>query len=660
MAPSIDRERQRRLVLPVAVGAVLMWLTVALLALYAAWSGNAAMEERDSHLARTAVDSELDYLATFAFDYTWWDDAVRNLVLEPDDGWADENIGRYMFEDHAMDAAFVVERDGTPIMAFIQGKQSERQALDFLGDELFSFLRISDELSTTQPFAAKGLIRRGDAFYLVAASTFMGETLGNEMDVALGGRRAALVFVRELTTDILAKLSRRFQLDDLRFSDQARPEMSIPLADVDGKVMVHLEWDTEYFGHSFVRVVALPVAAAVIATGFFIVLFGRRVRELLEAQAETVQARERAEAATKARTDFLAMISHDIGAPLNGVLGLSSVLLTSKLTKDQRQMVEAINTSGQSLLDMIGDVVDYAKVEGGELAVEKGLFEVIPMIDNLLDAVSIPAWGKNLAVAGYVDPGLSAVSLAGDEARVRQVLLNLLNNAITHTDVGGLWVEAKMLPPPPSEEQGGGEAWVRFVVGDTGFGIAPDRQAHFFDDLELRSNRGKNRGTVLGLMLAHRLVHLMGGRIGVDSELGTGSTFWVELPLGVTGRPPQAVSLPLRLATALPDTAVGGVLRRQLEDWGIKAESLRGTSEVDATIVDAVLIDESCMEEAAWRELADSNRIPVLLLSDKSVVNGEEQGGTGKQVRVLRKPVRLSALLSALMTLGSGNQSAAQ
>ncbi len=231
-----------------------------------------------------------------------------------------------------------------------------------------------------------------------------------------------------------------------------------------------------------------------------------------------------AEAASEAKTDFLASMSHEIRTPLNGILGYTELLLdegSEPLSEDQRRAAERIQSAGAALLTVVNDVLDFSKIEAGQIDLDPQPFSLDALVDNALSIVRGLAGAKRLEITVDVDPGVPQV-LLGDQDRLRQVLLNLLNNAVKFTPMGRVSLSI----------QGGastdGRPLVHFAITDTGIGIPADKQARLFQrfsqvDGSIRRSYG---GTGLGLAISRRLVELMGGQIGVESNPGQGSTFW--------------------------------------------------------------------------------------------------------------------------------------
>ena len=613
-----------------------------------------------------------------------WDEAYQETLDGVDLVWADRSLGAYLHSSFEHDLTLVFGADGVLDYVAREGRRvptgQEQELVVAIGPTVglvqAEELRRRLTMKTQRRSVSNAPVRRTVTIAANGQVYLLGVASITPSDSQPTGHRPAAVLVTGwmVDRDFLTQVQEDIGVSELRLQlGRAAPENGrgkAALHDPAGRSVGYLTWTFERPGVEALRDIGQPILLAFVLLGVIWFALGLRVRRLLihlgaqdlilrQNVIELTEARDLAQAASRAKSEFIANISHEIRTPLNGILGMTQILERDQLTETQRARVGIIMQSGQALLTVVNDVLDMSKIEAGKVGINVASFDLAQLVAEVCQTYATVAGAKDLALTWAVDEVVG--DWLGDADRIRQILLNLVSNAVKFTDVGGVVVHAHVTA--------GG---IAIAVRDDGIGIPIGKLPELFDKFSQVDGSATRRfaGAGLGLAISLRLARLMEGDIAAHSVEGQGSVFTLDLPLSRAPEPEQAHTVetmdvgaaagserPLRLLAAEDNSTNRLVLQAMLEPLdielvlvndGAQAVEAYRSQDFDLVLMDIQMPVMNGLDAArAIRELerrAERPYTPILALTANVMQHQLEDYADAGLDGHVAKPIEVEAL----------------
>jgi signal transduction histidine kinase len=512
-----DEIRLSRRLVGLHVGGVLLLIFVVLsTVLWISAEHNKLALQSSESMVQGGINAFRARLRTLVRDYSVWDEAYEAAVADDRD-WLYRNIGNAAGEIGTLDLiVFVNPLIGEPY-GWVRGSPHEGVTGLLPPALLGELLRLLNRNHASPTLLA---MRDGVpwAFTALAVTPVEGPPADVPYDLL-----PIQIHGLDISGDRLHGIGENLLIDDLAISETPEPGLAdVPLVDYTGKTIAYVTWKPPHPGASILRRVAIPLGVALLSvtivsaiSSAYAVRSARRLERALQA----------AKAADQSKTEFLSNVSHELRTPMNGILGVAQLLQTTELDAEQQELVAVLFSSANAQMALISDLLDFSRMETGNRQLAEEPFEPAAVLKDLGEMIRVAVAKKGIAFEAEVG-ALAGLRVVGDERAFRQIMTNLLGNAVKFTDRGGVSLGAQV-------RCDGGQAEIAVTVSDTGRGIPPEALPYIFDRFyQVDSSLTRaSEGTGLGLAISQSLAQMMGGRIDVDSTPGEGATFTFSVRL---------------------------------------------------------------------------------------------------------------------------------
>ena len=513
---------------PPALALLIVFVLVAGVLFIGAAKNDDMVRQDQSHHLETALEETIHIIAVGNLDWGWWDELQRNLMPVPKRDWLDSYIGKDLADAFGVSHTLVLTPDGDLYYGIAAGgKPISNDFAARVGERVRPLMAKTQATPYDDPKPATGFAEIDGILYVVSVIRLTPEVSPPVSEQK--APRPLMVFMKAMDSAAIERISAAYLLEDLTFvTETPRSDMvSMPIRDPSDTVVGYFIWHPAHPGQDlFWSMVPYIIVAFVLAVLLFAV-FWRRAHTMIAAHEASLDAlmaeKLRAETASGAKSDFLASMSHELRTPLNAIIGFSQMIEMREkpgMNVNVSDAADAIHRSGRHLLELVDQVLDLARVEGGRITVEVMPVSVAATINDAVTMVWPTADAKGIRID--IDSSVSGGAfIDADRLRLNQVLVNLLINAIKYNVANGS-VRVSIVPSKPGR--------TRIAIADTGVGISQQDQQRLFEPfVRLGSAPFMAGGAGIGLALSKSLVELMGGNIGYESTPGVGSTFWIDL-----------------------------------------------------------------------------------------------------------------------------------